>query len=111
VLRDGSFHLTGLCVTGGSRLVRSGGAEGLKSVVPNPASGTVRIEYDLIEEGRCRLMLTDLLGRTVGTVEDADRVAGSYTATFETALLPTGIYVIVLETATGRMSGMMEVVR
>jgi hypothetical protein len=110
-LRDGSFTTTGLCTNGGARLVRAGGAEGLKAVIPNPASGGVTIVYDLVEEGHCRLTITDLLGREVGHAFAGNRVQGEYAATFDAGGLPTGAYIIVLQTPTSRMSTMMRVVR
>jgi hypothetical protein len=110
-LRDGSFTTTGLCTNGGARLVRAGGAEGLKAVIPNPASGGVTIVYDLVEEGQCRITVTDLLGRSVDEVFSGARTHGEYAAHYDASHLSTGLYVIVLETPTGRVSTTMEVVR
>jgi len=110
-LHDGSFTLTGICTNGGARLVLANGTEGLKSVIPNPSSGTVRIAYDLVERGQTRLTITDLVGREVGIVYTGNRIEGAYEDTFDATKLSTGVYVIVLETPTARMSTMMQVVR
>jgi hypothetical protein len=67
--------------------------------------------YDLVETGRCRIAITDLLGREVAQVFAGDRTSGSYEAEYDVRELATGSYVIVLETPSGRVSTTMQVVR
>jgi hypothetical protein len=111
VLSSASIKLAGLCTNGGARLVRAGGSQGLKALIPNPASGGVRIIYDLLEEGRCRIAITDLLGSEVAQLFAGDRTSGTYEAEFDARSLPAGLYVVMLETPSGRASTMMRIVR
>jgi hypothetical protein len=83
----------------------------LKAVIPNPAGDAVRIMYDLVEEGPCRLAVADLLGRELAVVFSGDRAPGIHEANFDTRTLAVGAYLLVLQTPTGRMSTMMRVVR
>jgi hypothetical protein len=110
-LVDGEFHLIGLCTNGGARLIRAGGEQGLKAIVPNPAGDAVKIEYDLLEEGPCRLTIVDLLGREVDVLRNDHRGRGTYAEYYDVRTLASGTYRVVLQTATARMSAVLEVVR
>ncbi len=69
---------------------------------PNPFNPTTQIGYDLSAVGRVRLEIFDALGRRVRTLVDETKPAGSYTATFDGAGLPSGLYLARLSLADGR---------
>jgi hypothetical protein len=107
VLHDGTFTLSGICRIGGARLVSTGAGAALKSVTPNPANGRVVVEYDILEDGPARLVVTDMLGREVTRLAGGAMIHGSYSATFDAATLSAGTYLVVLQTGTERLSMVM----
>ncbi len=107
---NGTFSLTGLCTTGGTRLVNGSGAPALRPVRPNPVVETAEVEYEIVEDGMTQLYLVDVLGRVTPVVH-APLTAGRYVATFDVSTLSSGMYICVLQTATQRMSTVMRVER
>ena len=61
---------------------------------PNPFTQTTTIIYNLPEGGHVKLVLTDLLGNTIRTLEDHLQVAGIHTAVVDPAALnmAPGVY-------------------
>lgn len=98
----GRFLLEGVCRDGDPRLFSREGTALLKGSRPNPIGGPGTIEYDLIENGRTLLLLTDALGGTVRTLAEGNASPGSYAVEFDASDLPAGVYFIVLETETRR---------
>lgn len=66
----------------------------LARVWPNPAPGTIRIEYALAREARVRLDIADLQGRVVARVVDGPRRAGRHLALWDAGGLPAGVYFV-----------------
>jgi hypothetical protein len=64
----------------------------LRQNYPNPFNPTTSIDYDLPASSYVRLAVFDMLGREVIRLQDGDQHAGSYTATFDAASLPSGVY-------------------
>jgi hypothetical protein len=110
-LESGEFSLDGICREGGVRLYDPSGEVALKGVVPNPGRGVVSIEYEVVESGRTRLEVTDVLGRRVAVVVDGEMVAGRYVAWVDVSSWPSGQYVYTLQTPTVVLSRRMEVLR
>ncbi len=108
---NGLFKLRGLCEAGGTRLIRATGETGLKPSRPNPVAGIAEIEYETVETGPTRLYLSDLLGRRVATLVDANVTAGRYQVMLDASVLPTGLYYCVLETPTMRLNRPLQVAR
>src|SRR5262245_1819851 len=71
--------ITPLAVDAGARPVVSL----LRPAAPNPASGRVRLVFDLPREERVRLRIHDLAGRVVATLVDGVLPAGAHTRFFE----------------------------
>jgi subtilisin family serine protease/photosystem II stability/assembly factor-like uncharacterized protein len=59
---------------------------------PNPFNPSTTIGFVLPCDSRVRLVLSDLLGRTVRTVLDEDRMAGVHQVRFDARGLASGIY-------------------
>jgi hypothetical protein len=107
----GMFRLAGICRNGGTRLVDARGNLALKAVRPNPAGGTVEIEYEVVEEGRTRLAIADLRGHTAALLVDGEIAPGRYVVSFDVSALPSGSYIYTLQTPSARLSRMMVVRR
>ncbi|MEO5929781.1 MAG: choice-of-anchor D domain-containing protein, partial [Candidatus Kapaibacterium sp.] len=106
---DGLFTLRDICLTGGQRLINAEGNLTLKAAYPNPAGAVADIEYEVVEYGRTELYVTDLLGRRVALLVDAELVPGGYIVRFDTRELNTGTYFYTLQTPTGRLTKMMQI--
>ncbi len=109
--RNATFTLEEVCVTGDSRVIRGSGEVVLKPVRPNPVNTTMELEYEIVEDGRTELFISDLLGRRVAVLVSGEAKAGRYVLTVDATKLSSGTYIYVLQTPTERLSRMMEVVK
>jgi hypothetical protein len=69
---------------------------------PNPFNPSTQINYSLEKSGKVSLKVFDMLGREVSTLVDENQVAGTYTATFNTAGrgFSSGVYFYRLESGS-----------
>ena len=72
---------------------------------PNPFNPSTSINYNVPERSRVRLVVSDMLGREVGTIVNGTVEAGSHLATFDATQLPSGQYIARVE-MTGIESGL-----
>jgi WD40 repeat protein len=108
----GEFHLLGVCMAGGARLINPSGVIALKPLRPNPVNGpTVNVELETTELGPTRLYLSDMRGSTVRTLIDGAIAPGRRIMTFDLGDLSSGMYFMTLETPTERRTIRMEVAR
>jgi hypothetical protein len=75
---------------------------------PNPASGLVRIRYELKRPGPVRLVLLDVTGRMVAELVNESRTAGVHTASWSSGPAPAGVYFFRLETEGQSTYSQME---
>jgi Zinc carboxypeptidase/Secretion system C-terminal sorting domain/Carboxypeptidase regulatory-like domain len=59
---------------------------------PNPFNPSTTIKYQLPQSGNVSLKVYDVLGREVASLANGFKSAGSYTITFNSSSLPSGIY-------------------
>jgi hypothetical protein len=109
--KGGEFCLTNLCVQGGTRLFNSDGRFSLSAPRPSPVQNNVTIDYSLIEQGHTVLAVSDLLGREVLRLVDADQSPGGYSITASMAALPAGTYIYSLRTPTLVQSHHLQIAR
>ncbi|MFH2142553.1 MAG: M43 family zinc metalloprotease [Bacteroidota bacterium] len=64
------------------------------SVIPNPANDYSNIIFDLPKAYNTKIKITDVLGKHISTLCDADLLHGSYRYRFDTESLNQGIYFI-----------------
>ncbi len=69
---------------------------------PNPFNPSTVVSYRLTVFGDVRIDVFNLLGQRVTTLYEGVQTAGHHTVKFDASGLPSGMYVIVLETAAGR---------
>jgi len=65
---------------------------------PNPFNPTTTIEFSLPQASFVRLNVYDLLGREIAVLIDDRRRAGRYSLTFDGSNLPSGLYIVRLQT-------------
>jgi hypothetical protein len=99
---SGTFKVLDICDQGGKRLYDPDGKVSMSSIIPNPASNTVRIQTQTIEKGRTELTVTNLLGQTVATIFDGEIEPGIHDFQLSTSSLSAGSYFLTLRTPTVR---------
>ena len=72
----------------------------LHAPYPNPTSGRATLAFDLAEAGPVRLVIYDVLGRTVAVLMDEERPAGRYEATLDGREWAAGLYLARLHAGT-----------
>lgn len=70
----------------------------LTGVFPNPFNARTVIHYSITEPSQISLNIYDIFGREVSRIYDGSCLPGSYSATFNAHDLPSGLYLIRLET-------------
>lgn len=73
------------------------GAYELKQNYPNPFNPSTTIEFTIKESGFVTLKIYDLLGKEVATLVNEFTAAGKHSAIFNSAALPSGIYIYRIE--------------
>jgi hypothetical protein len=85
------------------------GAFALHPAYPNPFNPSTVIRYELRAASRVSLRVYDTAGREVRTLVEGWRAAGNHEVTFEGADLPSGVYLLRLETSGLRQPRLREV--
>jgi len=59
---------------------------------PNPFSGKTTVELNLDESVYVKVLVLDIAGRVVASLQDGKLTEGSYQFTFDATNLPKGVY-------------------
>ena len=78
---------------------------------PNPFNPLTTIQYELPGDGRVRLLVSDVTGRTVATLVSGYQKAGSYEIDFDASHLASGIYMYSLYTSYGQIQHRMTIIK
>jgi hypothetical protein len=79
---------------------------------PNPFNPSTLIEYYLPNPGEVSLRVFDLLGRQIAQLVHEPQTAGMHSVAFTSGLsMPSGVYLYVLSTPFGNVSGKMTLIR
>ena len=78
---------------------------------PNPFNPTTQIDYSVKFSGIVTLKVFNMLGQEVATLVNAKKKAGNYTAVFNAANLPSGIYVYRLSSQNFSLSKKLILLR
>lgn len=101
-----------ICLAGGTRLVQiATTATALASAKPNPVTDISTIDLSLMERGYTTLTLYNTMGQAVKQLLGAEMEAGTYSLTADAASLPSGLYFMILQTPTERITRRLEVIR
>jgi Secretion system C-terminal sorting domain len=73
-------------------------------IYPNPATDNITVSYDLEEDTKIKVYLTDLTGRTVSSVFDDTVKKGVYSLDFPLQNLSNGMYLLIFETEKERLT-------
>jgi hypothetical protein len=79
-------------------------AELALNAYPNPFNPKTRLRFSLPEAGRVSLRIYDVSGREVARLLDEPRAAGEQSVSWNAEAQPSGVYLALLETAAGRVT-------
>lgn len=108
---DGMFMLKGICMEGGPRLLNSSGEVQITKVSPNPSSGTLEIEFEVIEKGMTRLSIISSYGEKMLTMFSGKTKKGIYEVRADISSLSVGAYYILLQTPTIRKAEKLFIIK
>ncbi len=108
---DGLFSLRGICYEGGPRLMNPSGTPSINVPTRITTGSHLPVAITLIEEGRTKLYLADMLGRTTKIYLNEVVLPGNRHLTLDLTAIPTGTYLLVLETPTTQLTRSIEVTR
>jgi uncharacterized protein (DUF1501 family) len=80
-----------LCRTTGVGDPNQSAGEELVTNYPNPFTETTTIKFKT-KGGHTLIQIIDMLGRVIRTLTDKEYIPGTYTLTFDSGPLPTGVY-------------------
>jgi hypothetical protein len=74
----------------------------LDNPYPNPFNPTTTIRYHIKERSKVKIIVTDLLGKTISTLIEEEKYAGSYQTEFKPIQynVSSGVYFVVMEAVT-----------
>ena len=78
---------------------------------PNPTLHTASVAFSLPEAGTTRLEAFDVLGRRVAVLQNGPLAAGEHERTLDASALPSGVYVLRLQTERGTATTRVTVLR
>jgi hypothetical protein len=65
---------------------------GLEQNYPNPFNPSTKIKFSIAKESNVRLIVTDILGRSITTLVNDNLASGNYSVTFDGKNIASGIY-------------------
>jgi len=83
----------------------------LVSAYPNPFNSTVLIGYDIGRESEVSLSVFDMSGRMVENLYHGNAVPGTYKTSWQALNMPTGVYMVRLETIEGVKSAKLMLIK
>ena len=83
----------------------------LHEAYPNPFNPTTSLSFTIPEAMKVNLTVYDVSGRTVATVVNGFRQAGSHDVTFDASQLSSGLYFYTLNAGEFSTSGKMVLVK
>ncbi|MFZ4620326.1 MAG: T9SS type A sorting domain-containing protein [Bacteroidota bacterium] len=74
---------------------------------PNPFNPSTRIDYSVPAAGRVHITVTNMLGQQLNVLVDEYKESGKYSAEFNAAYLPSGVYFYTLRSGTSSIQKKM----
>jgi len=76
----------------------------LGEIFPNPTTGITKFNYTTPKESEIRITLSDMTGKVVKTITSGRVSEGEHPVTFDASDLPSGSYIISLESGNVRLT-------
>jgi hypothetical protein len=84
---------------------------GMLTAYPNPFNPTTTISYNLAEPARVKLSVYNVSGQVVADIANGWREKGTHEVTFDALSLPSGVYIIHLNTKDVRLTQKIMLVK
>jgi hypothetical protein len=96
------WTIDNLSIQGGAASVDASGAitgvaATLRSIHPNPAVNHTSITYEMPHAAQMRITAYDLFGKQVAVIDEGTRTSGTHTVKWNTTTIPSGVYMVRLE--------------
>ncbi len=109
--KDAKISISGQCTDGGTRLFDRAKAIALRSVYPNPADGNITVDLSTPERAAVRIEVVDAMGRVAQVLYEGMPPAAEWQYKASCATIPSGVYQVILHTATEMKTQRLEIVR
>lgn len=96
--KPGHFYLNNFCREGGFRFFDPNYRRQFNDPTPNPSSGVVTFDMNLIEEGTTKIKILDIKASEIMTAYEYYTKPGTYSITCNLENLPTGVYICLIQT-------------
>lgn len=102
---NGNVNIVDICKSGEvSRLFMSSFWLSVSEPAPNPSSGIVNFDFELIEQGQTDILLFDYSGNLVRVLFSNNVMPGKYTSTFDLSNFNDGVYFINIVTPSNNIN-------
>jgi len=103
--QDGNLKILGICKKGDTvRFVHKTRPAGIQSIIPNPASDYIQINYSVREEGFTKISLINNLGKEIVVINNEILKPGEYSKLLDLSYLASGLYFVTMSTPTESFS-------
>ena len=92
---SGKFSLEDICFSGGARLYVDTIRFYLSDITPNPVNENLNFTYSIIENSYYEILLTDVSGGFIMTIEAGTKPLGSYSKAISLKNIGNGVYYLI----------------
>lgn len=101
VTEIGTYTCLGLNIAGGAPSLFYSTGKTLLSVSPMPTNELAIISYSLLQKTSVKLVIYDMTGKIMATINEGVRETGEYTTLLNSSMFPNGTYLLQLITDAG----------
>jgi hypothetical protein len=83
----------------------------LFSCMPNPANTSTKISYELKNSEKATIYITDIMGRTIKTLNQGMQTKGNYSVDVDLSDLTSGTYFYTLKTTSAQATDKLIIVK
>ena len=110
-IQNGKFKLLGVCPEGGKRLINPNGKIQITSVKPNPAEDNIEVEVELLELSGYKLLIFNGSGQSIREISCTNNKIGINSINIDISDLSSGVYNLILQTDSERISKMFLILK
>ena len=107
----GTFKLLGICPAGGNRFINPTGKINISSIKPNPSDNDIEVQLELIEKTGYKLIIVNSSGQTVRQITRINSNKGIVSENIEVTDLASGVYNLILQTESERISKLFLILK
>lgn len=108
---SGTFTLLGICPEGGNRLINPTGKINIASIKPNPSDNEIAVELQLVEKTGYKLIIVNSNGQTVREITKDNANKGTTLENISVSDLSSGVYNLILQTESERISKLFLIMK